>query len=189
MNPNMFRHHMLTIGRVIGSNPWYGLKVLTEEDVELKISRNPHVMEHAVAHAEALRRDLWAYFDIALDFSGASIEWIETLLAQRKDELDREPVTYGESCVFVEQVGSYCGEVIRHQHDGLWVETRISDLQIAAVQLGRRVWYPLTWAYLRITDGPANSLSSGYKALLELDSLRHVELTKTEPSQLREPGL
>jgi hypothetical protein len=187
MNTDKLEHEMLTIRRVIGKSPWYGRKVLTEQGVELTISNNPHVREYAAGRADLTLEDVYALYGITLDYSGASLEQIERLLVQM--QVDLKPATDEDMVVFVEDLGSYFGQVILRQHGGHWVETRINDILIPAVQLRQRVWFPLTFAYLRIANGPAHSLSEAYRRLAEVEAGPRVESPELDPFQWPELGL
>lgn len=108
------------------------------------------MMESCSAEAVTLAHDR---FGFVLDYSEASIESVETILASVSSTLDRSNLNAVEREVTL--WGGYFGEVVRRRWQGIWElvsypgrSAAVPALVVAGSQL-----YPLMKVYRRLTMG------------------------------------
>ena len=128
---------------------------------ELFASNFASLAEMMNAYAGEAVRVAWSEHRRSLDFSPASIDVLEQILAgQAAEDLEYQTRLWG----------SYLGEVVRRGFSGEWELTAHPGGGISAVPAlsirGSRL-YPLMKVYRRLTMGEGESLSVFYKMVSE----------------------
>lgn len=104
-------------------------------------------------------------FGIELDFSAESIERVESILGQLHDSIPRgikgffTGPSQKDIMLMVKMLGSYVGEVMRHEYGGEWVMTApTTEIQHLMLEFDEHQCWPLVKVYKRIVDGPEDNV-------------------------------
>lgn len=134
--------------------------------------RYPANADNATHHAKLAVRAAWEEFDMALDYSPASLDEVDVQIESlREDGYTGEDVA---EALFV--LGCYVGEVMVRRLGGRWAETQRSPLRgispwpMIVVLPGGSAWDPIGKAFLRLELGDSESIVGFFR--LAWESLR-----------------
>ena len=125
--------------------------------------------------AEAVR--LGADFGVALDYSDASVQDLERILAELSEKLEKllpsasatNDTAQAQLDVTARVWGGYFGETIRRLWGGEWgVETYPGSVApVISVDIGRAKLFPVMKVYRRLTQGGAENVWDFYQMVRE----------------------
>jgi hypothetical protein len=112
-----------------------------------------------VVAKEAVKRAK-AQYKVDLDFSPASIDRIEEMLARIHEDHLKKPLTEKELSLQSIRWGAYIGEMIKRVRTGKWQRDseKASRGTMPVVFDSENETFPCSWAYKRIADGPEDNI-------------------------------
>ena len=126
-------------------------------------------LHDAAAAAVLTAQTKWG---MSLDFSEASLEGLENILAEIHDACAAPPApdvprpTDHQIAEVASIWGVYFGEVVRRHHGGKWVDTPIEDRgPVLRLLVGTMALIPSTRILRRIRNGPGENVNLFYKSL------------------------
>jgi hypothetical protein len=105
-------------------------------------------------------------FDATLDWSEASLQTLESILADLHDEFAEERPDDETLTAYAERFGSYLGEVLRRHHGGEWGLVKLDGNEfpgLANQQFG--LSWPWAQVHQRLTDGEKHDVAAYYERL------------------------
>jgi|GEM_PF-1479504 len=121
--------------------------------------------EAAAEMIERARRN----FDVALDFTDASIRKVEALLQQLHLRARNDKPSDAQVFDYAKGLGSYVGEVFRRNHGAEWGVVALGDDSYPGMRSTHReqLFWPWRRAYNRIVNGPEDNVWHYYQLLVE----------------------
>jgi len=134
---------------------------------------DPKIQQAAEAYSRDLVGFAWQQFGVALDWTDASIEKLESIATAFHDDYKRTRPPLKQVEPFYRMFGSYIGEVYRRNHGAEWGwvtngEDRFPGLQCTS----RTLCWPWARAHNRIINGPEDNLWHYYQHLLDVGAPR-----------------
>jgi hypothetical protein len=142
------------------------------EELRRSMSDDPALADalyEAAASAVLTAETKWG---LTLDFSEASLEGLENILAELHDACaapsapDAPGPTDDQIAQLASIWGVYLGEVVRRHHGGKWVQTPLEDRgPVLRLEVGAMALIPSARVLRRIRNGPGENVHLFYKAL------------------------
>jgi hypothetical protein len=139
-----------------------------ESESKSKFEPDPKIQQAAEAYSRDLASFVRQQFGIALDWSDASIQKLESIATTFHDDykMKRPPLKHVEP--FYRMFGSYLGEVYRRNHGAEWGWAIMGDDRFPGLRCPSTLFWPWARAHNRIVNGPEDNLWHYYQQLLDL---------------------
>lgn len=137
---------------------------MTEETDSLDITFEPveAIDDEARDAAEEAVEFAKEQLELGLDYSGESVEIIDSVLAKLSDLIANEPPDEQNDLAwsYADIFGSYVGEVYRKHYGGSWGVAKVGDDKFPAVcnQETGDVFWPTVKAWQRLTQGAEHDI-------------------------------
>jgi hypothetical protein len=140
------------------------------------------------AFAQDAVADAKAQFNLTLDYSPASVEHLERIVAAKYEELQDKPVLPIQMETLSKVWGAYLGEVIRRQRGGKWSTAKTGPYAgLCILQSGEDQICPLAKVYKRLTNGEEDNLFHYSQVILQRAGLSKLPLDQTGPGSAASP--
>lgn len=140
------------------------------------------------AFAKDAVTDAKAQFDLTLDYSPASIEHLERIVAAKYEELQEKPILPIQMEALSKVWGAYLGEVIRRQRGGTWSTAKEGPYAgLCILQSGADQICTLGKVYKRLVNGEVDNLFFYSQVILKPAGLSKLPLDQTGPGSATSP--
>lgn len=132
-------------------------------------------------------------FNLTLDYSPASVEHLESIVAAKYEQIQDQPILPIQMESYSKLWGAYLGEVIRRQRGGKWIIAKhgpfagLCVLQSGQPGASAEEICPLGKVYKRLLNGEEDSLFAYSQLLLGSPSLNRLPLDQTDPGSATSP--
>lgn len=140
------------------------------------------------AFAEDARQKAQRDFGVTLDFSPASVERLEGILARQVEEMKDSPLLPIQIEAIAKVWGAYLGEVIRRQRGGDWISPKTGPFAgLCVLRMGTEEICPLAKVYKRLSDGAEDNLFAYSQVLLERSAFSKPSRDQKDPASSTSP--
>lgn len=150
-------------------------------------------IEVAQAFAKDAVNEAKLKFNLTLDYSPASVEHLESIVAAKYEEIQDHPILPIQMEAFSKLWGAYLGEVIRRQLGGKWRIAKhgpfagLCVLQLGEPGTNEGEICPLGKVYKRLLNGEEDNLFVFSQLLLDKTVLNKLQLDQTDPGSSASP--
>jgi hypothetical protein len=132
----------------------------TLDSLAAEMSHDAELAARLIKEAQAALRMVMANTGRSLDFSPASLDVVEEMLAQLHDKLEQAPEGQRPTKQQIEAAavlfGVYVGEVVRRHYGGKWQLKQPE--RILQLDIGEAVVYPADKVLKRLLNGPSDAI-------------------------------
>ena len=165
---------LIIVALVLGRAYWIGSRKTHDERMRVAIKTTAGFTKAMSEIAAFAVDDAKKEFDVTLDYSPKSVEFVESILGKLHDQHTQKPLTNKEITKRAMRFGVYVGEVIRRKKGGTWKAFEPTDYDPMAFQITYKNYegkdgtsFPVNWCGKRILNGPEDNVWHKYLMLVE----------------------